>query len=65
MCLATAYKDRQSTNNIVMKSVQRFQCEGDTVILTDLMERQLTIRGRVLAADLTKGYVLVQESDAH
>ncbi len=62
MCLSTVYKNSKTPENVVMKNVMRIECKDDMVIITDLMERQLAIHGRLAEANLVDGIVVVQES---
>lgn len=62
MCLSTVYKDTMEPASILMKNVMRIECRGGKVILTDLMERQLTIEGELQQANLVDGYVIVKEA---
>jgi predicted RNA-binding protein len=45
-----------------MKNVMRIECRDGLVILTDLMERQLEIRGVLTEANLVDGFVVVKEN---
>lgn len=62
MCLSTVYKNQQTPDAIVMKNVMRIDVEGDSVILTDLMERTVAIQGTLQTANLVEGIVIVKES---
>ena len=62
MCLSTVYKNQQTPDAIVMKNVMRIDVEGDSVILTDLMERTVAIQGVLQTANLVEGVVIVKES---
>ncbi len=46
---------------IVMKNVMRIDCQDGQVILTDLMDRQVTIEGTLQMANLVDGFVIVKE----
>ncbi len=61
MCLSTVYKNEKSLDNVVMKNVMRLECKDGMVIVTDLMERQVAIQGRLAEANLVDGIVLVME----
>lgn len=61
MCLSTAYRNTMEPASLIMKNVMSIRCEADTVILTDLMEREVTIQGHLQEANLVDGYVIVQE----
>ncbi len=59
MCLSTVYKNKIDENNILMKNVMSIETNKDTLILTDLMERKLEIKGMLSKANLVDGYVIV------
>ena len=52
MCLSTVYKN----------TVTQIECQGDMVILTDLMERQMAIHGELVMANLVEGVAVVREA---
>ena len=62
MCLSTVYKNTMEETSILMKNVMHIACRDGCVILTDLMDRQLTIQGQLDQADLVEGYVIVKET---
>ena len=43
MCLSTVYKNEMVETAIVMKNVMQIQCKDGCVILTDLMDREVSI----------------------
>ena len=47
MCLSTIYRGSVEQNNLVMKNVRMIECRDGTIVLTDLMERQLAIGGEL------------------
>ena len=49
-------------SSVAMKNVMRIECRDGLVILTDLMERQLAIRGVLVEANLVDGFVVVKEN---
>ena len=61
MCLSTVYKNTMEPASIAMKNVMAIECKDGCVILTDLMDRQLTIEGELARANLVDGYVIVKE----
>ena len=61
MCLSTVYKNQKNPASILMKNVMAIECRGGCVILTDLMERQMTIEGELEMANLVDGFVIVKE----
>lgn len=63
MCLSTVYKNEMTPSAVVMKNVMRIDCKDGCVILTDLMDRQISIEGTLESANLVDGYVIVKEKD--
>ena len=62
MCLSTVYKNKKEEASVVMKNVMRIDCREGQVILTDLMDRTVTIEGQLVQANLVDGFVLVKET---
>ena len=62
MCLSTVYKNTMEPASIAMKNVMRIECKDGCVILTDLMERTVSIEGTLETANLVDGFVVVKES---
>lgn len=62
MCLSTVYKNTMEQSAIVMKNVMRIDCKDGQVILTDLMDRTVTIEGQLEQANLVDGFVIVKET---
>ena len=62
MCLSTVYKNTMTPDTILMKNVMRIDCKDGCVILTDLMERTVSIEGTLVTANLVDGFVIVKES---
>ena len=60
MCLSTVYKNEMTETAVVMKNVMQIQCKDGCVILTDLMDRQVSIEGVLETANLVDGYVIVK-----
>ena len=63
MCLSTVYKNTMAPEAIVMKNVLRIDCKDGCVILTDLMERTVSIPGTLETANLVDGFVVVREAE--
>ena len=63
MCLSTVYKNELSPESILMRNVMTIECREGTVILTDLMERQVEIIGSLECANLVDGFVIVREAE--
>ena len=62
MCLSTVYKNTMAPEAVVMRNVMRIDCKDGCVILTDLMERTVSIEGTLETANLVDGFVIVKES---
>ena len=60
MCLSTVYKNKMDADSVVMKNVMRIECKDGCVILTDLMERSVSIEGTLESANLVDGFVIVK-----
>ena len=60
MCPSTVYKNTKTPEAIVMKNVMRIDCKDGCVILTDLMERSVSIEGTLEQANLVDGFVIVK-----
>ena len=63
MCLSTVYKNKISPETVAMPNVKRIDVEGDMVILTDLLERQMAIHGTLVTANLVEGTAVVRETE--
>lgn len=63
MCLSTVYKNTMAPETVVMKNVMRIDCKDGCVILTDLMERIVSIPGTLETANLVDGFVVVKEAE--
>ena len=62
MCLSTVYKNEKVPQNMVMSNVQRIEVQDGQLLLTDLMEREMVIVGKLLSVDLVGGVAIVQEA---
>lgn len=61
MCLSTVYKGSREPNNVIMSNVQSIELQDGQILLTDLMERQTVVVGKLLSVDLVGGVAIVQE----
>lgn len=61
MCLSTVYKNTKDEASVVMKNVMQINCKDNQIILTDLMDRTVTIEGQLVQANLVDGFVIVKE----
>ena len=60
MCLSTVYKNSKTDDAIVMRNVMHIECKDGCVILTDLMDREISVEGVLESANLVDGYVIVK-----
>ena len=63
MCLSTVYKNTLTPETVMMRNVMRIECKDGCVILTDLMERTVSIPGTLETANLVDGFVVVKEAE--
>ena len=61
MCLSTVYKNALEPAAIIMKNVMNIECKEGCVVLTDLMERSVSIEGTLEFANLVDGIAVVKE----
>ena len=61
MCLSTVYKNALEPGAIIMKNVMKTECKEGCVVLTDLMERSVSIEGTLEFANLVDGIAVVKE----
>ena len=63
MCLSTIYRDSIEQDNMVMKNVRMIEYRDGQIVLTDLLERQLSIEGELVMANLTDGVAVIHEKN--
>ena len=61
MCLSTVYKNDMEPASILMKNVMKIECKEGCVVLTDLMERSVSIEGTLEFANLVDGIAVGKE----
>ncbi len=59
MCISTAYRNAALPENILLKNVRAFRISGNRIILTNILEQELTIAGSLVSADLINGVVII------
>ena len=62
MCLSTGDKNQKDEAAVVMRNVMRIECKDGCVVLTDLMDRTVSIEGQLQEANLVDGFVIVREA---
>ena len=60
MCLSTVYRNTKEEANVALRNVMRIECKDGCVILTDLMDRTVSIEGQLQEANLVDGFVIVK-----
>ena len=63
MCLSTIYRDSVAQDNMVMKNVRMIEYRNGEIVLTDLMERQVTLAGELVMANLVDGVAVIREKN--
>ncbi|MDR2420844.1 MAG: CooT family nickel-binding protein [Oscillospiraceae bacterium] len=63
MCLSTAYSSVKSPETIMARNVTKITFDGDEIILTDLMDEELRVTGRLALVDLVNGTVIIGAED--
>ena len=59
MCISTVYQNAVLPENILLKNVRAIRVEGDQVILTNILEQEMRVRGALVSADLIGGGVVI------
>ena len=62
MCLSTVYKKSRSPENLVLNNVQRIEERDGVIVLTNIMDQEVAVEGRIVMADLIGGVVVIAES---
>lgn len=63
MCLSTVYRGSVEEDDLLMKNVRMIEYRDGKIVLTDLMERQVSIEGELAMADLVNGVAVIRERD--
>ena len=63
MCLSTIYRDSVKQDNMLMKNVRMIEYQDGAIVLTDLMERQVSIKGELVMANLVDGVAVIREKN--
>lgn len=62
MCLSTVYRNDKQEENILLRFVASITCEGDELSFTDIMGETVTVKARLVSADLTAGTVIIAQA---
>jgi predicted RNA-binding protein len=60
MCLSTAYKTKKVPENMICEYVSKIKVNGDNIILTDIMNCEVSIKGILSSVDLEKNEILIE-----
>lgn len=59
MCLATAYKNKQEPDSVILEYVSRIDVDGTNITLTDVLGETRVISGTIAMADLADSKVVI------
>ncbi len=60
MCLAAAYKNTQSRENLICQYVSTIGFKENKVVLTDLLGTEIEVDGKLSTVDLVKNIVVIK-----
>ncbi|MCD8124360.1 MAG: CooT family nickel-binding protein [Lachnospiraceae bacterium] len=60
MCLAAAYKNTQTPENLVCKFVSNIGFRDKKVVLTDILGEEIEVDGELSTVDLVKNIVVIR-----
>ena len=60
MCLAAAYKNEQTPENLICKFVSNIGFDNSKIVLTDILGENIAIEGKLSTVDLVKNVVVIQ-----
>ena len=60
MCLAAAYKNEQTPENLICKFVSNIGFDNGKIVLTDILGENIAIEGKLSTIDLVKNVVVIQ-----
>ncbi len=63
MCLSKVYTKKNDSEILLLNSIERISVDGDDMIFTDLLGREIRIRGSLILADLVNGKVIIDAGD--
>lgn len=59
MCLSTVYRNEKQEDNVLCKFVSSITANGDELTFVNIMGESITVKGRLVSADLTAGTVVI------
>lgn len=60
MCLAAAYKNEHTPENLICKFVSNIGFDNGKIVLTDILGENIAIEGKLSTVDLVKNVVVIQ-----
>ena len=60
MCLAAAYKNEQTPENVIYKFVSNIGFDTGKIVRTDILGENIAIEGKLSTVDLVKNVVVIQ-----
>ena len=60
MCLAAAYKNEQTPENLICKFISNIGFDNGKIVLTDILGENIAIEGKLSTVDLVKNVVVIQ-----
>lgn len=63
MCLATAYKNAQDTEQVICDNITKITVDGNTVTLIDIIGEEIKVEGTIAMVDLTKSVVIINAAN--
>jgi len=62
MCLSNVYKTTGDEETLVCEYVSNISVEGENVIITDVLGKEITVPGTLLKVDLIKNIVMIKSA---
>ena len=63
MCLATAYKNAETKEQIICDNITRITVDGDCITLVDIIGDERKVEGKISMVDLTKSVVIIDAAE--
>ena len=63
MCLATAYKNAETKEQIICDNITKITVDGDIISLVDIIGDERKVEGRISMVDLTKSVVIIDAAE--
>ncbi|SHI33165.1 CooT family nickel-binding protein [Parasporobacterium paucivorans] len=63
MCLIIAYKKFRSPENVIAEYINKARVEGNEVILTDIMNQDYSVKGKLSSFNLEKNELIIDSDE--